>query len=161
MSPEIFSNQPYGQKSDVWALGCCVYEMATLEHAFTAGDISSLVLKIIRGHTPTPPSVNVYSAQLIELINAMLDKDAENRPTVKQLLQHPYIKEHINQLYEKTKQRCEQRTKTSTYGKTIRVLECFNLLSRERVADEIDTRQNTAINRNAFSCAKNAVFLSV
>jgi NIMA (never in mitosis gene a)-related kinase len=49
MSPEIFSNKPYGQKSDIWALGCCVYEMTTLEHAFNAKDMNSLVLKIIRG----------------------------------------------------------------------------------------------------------------
>jgi NIMA (never in mitosis gene a)-related kinase len=107
MSPEIFSNQPYGQKSDIWSLGCCVYEMATLEHAFTAGDISSLVLKVVRGQTPTLPSANVYSKPLVELINAMLDKDAENRPTAKQILQHPYIKQHISRLYNKTQERCQ------------------------------------------------------
>lgn len=107
MSPEIFSNQPYGQKSDIWALGCCVYEMATLEHAFTAGDISSLVLKVVRGQTPTLPSANAYSTQLIELINRMLDKDAEKRPTAKQMLLHPYIKQHISRLYEKTRERSQ------------------------------------------------------
>ncbi|CAM4915498.1 unnamed protein product [Rotaria socialis] len=107
MSPEIFSNQPYGQKSDIWALGCCVYEMATLEHAFKAGDISSLVLKVVRGQTPSLPSADVYSKPLIELINAMLDKDAENRPTAKQILQHPYIKQHIAHLYDKTRERCQ------------------------------------------------------
>ncbi|CAF1378776.1 unnamed protein product [Rotaria sordida] len=110
MSPEIFSNQPYGQKSDVWALGCCVYEMATLEHAFKAGDISSLVLKVVRGQTPSLPSADVYSKPLIELINAMLDKDAENRPTAKQILQHPYIKQHIIRLYDKTRERCQTYT---------------------------------------------------
>ncbi len=36
-------------QSDIWALGCCVYEMTTLEHAFNAKDMNSLVLKIIRG----------------------------------------------------------------------------------------------------------------
>jgi NIMA (never in mitosis gene a)-related kinase 1/4/5 len=107
MSPEIFSNQPYGQKSDIWSLGCCVYEMATLEHAFKAGDISSLVLKVVRGQTPTLSSADAYSKQLVELINAMLDKDAENRPTAKQILQYPYTKQHILRLYDKTKERCQ------------------------------------------------------
>jgi len=114
MSPEIFSNQPYGQKSDIWALGCCVYEMATLEHAFTAGDISSLVLKVVRGQTPTLPSANVYSKPLIELINDMLDKDAENRPTAKQILQNSYIKQHISRLYDKTRERCRSYTTITT-----------------------------------------------
>ena len=49
MSPELFSNKPYNSKSDVWALGCCVYEMTTLKHAFNAKDMTSLVLKITRG----------------------------------------------------------------------------------------------------------------
>jgi NIMA (never in mitosis gene a)-related kinase len=49
MSPELFTNKPYNSKSDVWALGCCVYEMTTLRHAFNAKDMTSLVLKITRG----------------------------------------------------------------------------------------------------------------
>jgi serine/threonine protein kinase len=49
MSPELFSNKPYNSKSDVWALGCVVYEMTTLKHAFNAKDMSSLVFKITRG----------------------------------------------------------------------------------------------------------------
>lgn len=36
-------------QSDVWALGCCVYEMATLKHAFSAKDMNALVYKILRG----------------------------------------------------------------------------------------------------------------
>ena len=39
----------YFFQSDVWALGCCVYEMATLKHAFNAKDMNSLVYKILRG----------------------------------------------------------------------------------------------------------------
>jgi len=49
MSPELFSNRPYNYKSDVWALGCCVYEMATLKHAFNARDMNALVYKILKG----------------------------------------------------------------------------------------------------------------
>lgn len=36
-------------QSDVWALGCCLYEMCTLRHAFNAKDMSSLVYKILKG----------------------------------------------------------------------------------------------------------------
>ncbi|KAF0035112.1 hypothetical protein F2P81_012870 [Scophthalmus maximus] len=49
MSPELFSNKPYNHKSDVWALGCCVYEMSTLKHAFNAKDMNSLVYRIVEG----------------------------------------------------------------------------------------------------------------
>ena len=49
MSPELFSNKPYNHKSDIWALGCCVYEMATLRPPFSAHNINSLMVKIMRG----------------------------------------------------------------------------------------------------------------
>ena len=49
MSPELFANKPYDYKSDVWALGCCVYEMATLSLAFSAKNISALMYKILQG----------------------------------------------------------------------------------------------------------------
>ena len=32
MSPELFKNQPYNHKSDIWALGCILYELCTLKH---------------------------------------------------------------------------------------------------------------------------------
>eukprot|EP00967_Tisochrysis_lutea_P132450 scaffold231189_cov18-Tisochrysis_lutea.AAC.2 len=53
MSPEVMSSQPYNFKSDMWSLGCCLYEMMSLKHAFDASDMNSLVLKIMRGqHLP-------------------------------------------------------------------------------------------------------------
>ncbi|XP_075253282.1 serine/threonine-protein kinase Nek4-like [Convolutriloba macropyga] len=49
MSPEIFQNIPYSYKSDIWSLGCILYEMTSLKHAFTAHEFSALVHKIING----------------------------------------------------------------------------------------------------------------
>ena len=42
MSPEIFKNKPYNHKSDVWALGCVLYELTTLNHAFDANSLNGL-----------------------------------------------------------------------------------------------------------------------
>lgn len=39
----------FPHQSDVWALGCCVYEMSTLKHAFNARDMNSLVYRIVEG----------------------------------------------------------------------------------------------------------------
>lgn len=101
MSPELFSNKPYNYKSDVWALGCCVYEMATLKHAFNAKDMNSLVYRIIEGKLPPMPKV--YSAELAELIRTMLSRRPEERPSVRSVLRQPYIKRHISLFLEATK----------------------------------------------------------
>ena len=37
LSPEVWENKPYDTKSDIWAMGCVLYELATLKHAFEAG----------------------------------------------------------------------------------------------------------------------------
>ena len=34
MSPEMYENKPYSDKSDIWALGCILYELCTLKRAF-------------------------------------------------------------------------------------------------------------------------------
>uniref|UniRef100_A0A8C2Z352 non-specific serine/threonine protein kinase n=1 Tax=Cyclopterus lumpus TaxID=8103 RepID=A0A8C2Z352_CYCLU len=102
MSPELFSNKPYNHKSDVWALGCCVYEMSTLKHAFNAKDMNSLVYRIVEGKLPQMPSR--YDLQLGELIQSMLCKRPEDRPDVKLILRQPYIKRQIALFLEATKE---------------------------------------------------------
>ncbi|XP_042195379.1 serine/threonine-protein kinase Nek4 isoform X2 [Callorhinchus milii] len=101
MSPELFCNRPYNYKSDVWALGCCVFEMTTLKHAFNAKDMNSLVFKIIEGKLPPVPEP--YSRQLSLLIMSMLSRRPEERPEVKAILRKPYIKSHIAVFLENTK----------------------------------------------------------
>uniref|UniRef100_A0A3B1IU06 Serine/threonine-protein kinase Nek4 n=1 Tax=Astyanax mexicanus TaxID=7994 RepID=A0A3B1IU06_ASTMX len=109
MSPELFSNKPYNYKSDVWALGCCVYEMSTLKHAFNAKDMNSLAFRIIEGKLPQMPSK--YDPQLGELIKRMLCKKPEDRPDVKHILRQPFIKQQIAIFLEATKEKTAKSRK--------------------------------------------------
>ena len=52
LSPELCEDRPYNEKSDVWALGCVLYEMCTLNHAFDGKSMCALVLKILKGKYP-------------------------------------------------------------------------------------------------------------
>lgn len=108
MSPELFSNKPYNHKSDVWALGCCLYEMCTLRHAFNAKDMSSLVYKILKGKIPPLPSN--YSSDLCAIVQSMLELEPEKRPSASRLLRHTYIKKQIALFLEGTKNRQKQKT---------------------------------------------------
>ncbi|KAK9966210.1 hypothetical protein ABG768_003333 [Culter alburnus] len=115
MSPELFSNKPYNYKSDIWALGCCVYEMATLKHAFNAKDMNSLVYRIVEGKLPQMPSK--YDPQLGELIKRMLCKKPEDRPDVKHILRQPYIKHQISMFLEATKEKTAKSRKNAVNSK--------------------------------------------
>jgi NIMA (never in mitosis gene a)-related kinase 1/4/5 len=57
MSPEVCQSKPYDYKSDVWALGCILYELATLKHAFTAENLLGLVFKIVQDKQDPIPDV--------------------------------------------------------------------------------------------------------
>ncbi|XP_067101129.1 serine/threonine-protein kinase Nek4 isoform X1 [Osmerus mordax] len=114
MSPELFSNKPYNHKSDVWALGCCVYEMSTLKHAFNAKDMNSLVYRIVEGKLPQMPSK--YDHQLGELIKSMLCRRPDDRPDVKLILRQPYIKHQIAMFLAATKQKTAKSRKKVMSG---------------------------------------------
>ena len=49
LSPELCEEKPYNEKSDIWAMGCLLYELCTFRHPFEAANQASLILKIIRG----------------------------------------------------------------------------------------------------------------
>uniref|UniRef100_A0A673H6X6 non-specific serine/threonine protein kinase n=1 Tax=Sinocyclocheilus rhinocerous TaxID=307959 RepID=A0A673H6X6_9TELE len=89
LSPEICENKPYNNKSDIWALGCVLYEMCTLKHAFEAGNMKNLVLKIIRGSYP-PVSVH-YSQDLRSLLAQLFKRNPRERPSVSAILDKPFL----------------------------------------------------------------------
>jgi hypothetical protein len=100
MSPEIMESKPYDYKSDIWSLGCVAYEMMTLKHAFDATDMSSLVLKIMRGeHLPIPTAG--FSPELRELVKSMLCKAPKGRPSTEQLLRAPLMREAVARARER------------------------------------------------------------
>lgn len=93
LSPEICENKPYNNKSDIWALGCVLYEMCTLKHAFEAGNMKNLVLKIIRGSYP-PVSVH-YSQDLRSLLAQLFKRNPRERPSVSIILDKPFLSSRI------------------------------------------------------------------
>eukprot|EP00792_Barthelona_sp_PAP020_P008624 TRINITY_DN3232_c0_g1_i2.p1 TRINITY_DN3232_c0_g1~~TRINITY_DN3232_c0_g1_i2.p1 ORF type:complete len:1197 (+),score=321.12 TRINITY_DN3232_c0_g1_i2:284-3592(+) len=91
MSPEQMNGAPYDTKSDIWALGCVLYEMCTLKPPFMANNQVALALKIQSGkYAPIAPNQG-YSVDLINLVEMMLSFSAKDRPDIKFLMDYPPI----------------------------------------------------------------------
>ncbi|XP_029065592.1 serine/threonine-protein kinase Nek3 isoform X7 [Monodon monoceros] len=70
--------------SDIWSLGCILYELCTLKHPFQANSWKSLILKICQGSMSPLPSH--YSYELQHLIKQMFKKNPSHRPSATTLL---------------------------------------------------------------------------
>ena len=66
LSPELCEEKPYNHKSDIWSLGCVLYELCTFKHPFEAKNQGSLIMKIVRGQYA--PISSKYSTDLSEMI---------------------------------------------------------------------------------------------
>nr|XP_056712694.1 serine/threonine-protein kinase Nek3 [Euleptes europaea] len=82
--PEIWENTPYNNKSDIWSLGCILYELCTLKHPFQANSWKHLILKICNGYYSPLPSH--YTYDLHYLIKQMFKKNPRNRPSASTIL---------------------------------------------------------------------------
>jgi len=94
ISPELCEGKPYNQKSDIWALGCVLYELATLKKAFEASNLPALVLKIMKGNFN--PISERYSEDFKNLVLSMLQIDPAKRPSLPQIMAQPLV---VNALF--------------------------------------------------------------
>ena len=105
MSPEICDNKPYNDKSDVWSMGCLLYEMATLKCPFDARDMRGLIIKILRG--AYPPLPRVFSPDLTHLVGKCLARNPSQRPSVNELLALPIIRKRIEKFLSEAEHAAE------------------------------------------------------
>ncbi|KFQ69464.1 Serine/threonine-protein kinase Nek5, partial [Phaethon lepturus] len=108
LSPEICENRPYNNKTDIWSLGCVLYELCTLKHPvtvltglfllfslikFEGNSLHQLVLKICRGRFhPVSPN---YSYDLRILISQLFKISPRDRPSINSILRKPFLQKLI------------------------------------------------------------------
>ena len=92
-SPEVWKDKPYDHKSDVWSLGCVLYEMITLRPPFRAKDMEGLFNKVCKGQYSRIP--DRFSEDLFKIVQYLLQVNSIQRPSCEQILQHPIILKRI------------------------------------------------------------------
>ena len=135
LSPEMCQDMPYNQKSDVWALGCILYELCTFRHPFNATNQGALIIKILNANPE--PIFNCYSSQLQYLVNQILEKNYEKRPNCWDLLNNPIIVEKAKQF--------------SLYQDILDIFSYNNIITQNDYNRIVNISKNK-INRNNLDC---------
>lgn len=135
MSPELVKNRPYDYKSDVWALGCVLYELTTLKHAFDANSLNGLAGKIVRGKYPPIPFQ--YSKELRQLIAKMLNGSPSSRPDLQSILKMPFLRRSIRRYVRSVIQYHEEGTCSDKSFDNLK--EQLDMLGQGHIIEEIKT----------------------
>lgn len=93
LSPELCSSNSYGKKTDIWMLGCLLYELCTLEKPFTGENITIIINKILN-EEPKPISI-FYSPLIQKLVRILLYKNPNQRPTIDDILEMKEFKTDV------------------------------------------------------------------
>lgn len=96
-SPEVWKDKPYDAKSDVWSLGCILYEMAALKPPFRADTMEGLYKRVIKGvHDRIP---NCYSQDLSNIISLMLQVKPNQRISCDAILSLPFVQKRFSEQF--------------------------------------------------------------
>ena len=123
-SPEVWEEKPYDNKSDVWSLGCVIYEMITLRPPFQAKSMEELYKKVMRGIYPRIS--NKFSEDLSDAIKLMIQVESGARPNCEELLKMPMISKRI-EFFNENKDLDIIEEQSDPINKNIQLLKTINI----------------------------------
>ena len=103
-SPEVWKDLKYNNKSDIWSLGCVLYESIALRPPFRAKDMEELYEKVIAGlYDPIPKN---YSKDLSFLLKHLLNTNPTMRPSCSEILNFESVKRHAFAMRDSSSSAC-------------------------------------------------------
>ncbi|XP_038617165.1 serine/threonine-protein kinase Nek2 [Tachyglossus aculeatus] len=128
MSPEQMNRMSYNEKSDIWSLGCLLYELCALMPPFTAFNQKELAEKIREGKFRRIP--HRYSDQLSDVLTKMLNLKDYFRPSVEEILESPLIADFVGEEQRKNPEKKGRRS-----GEPERLQNSGSLLAEQKLKE--------------------------
>ncbi|KAG7222721.1 hypothetical protein INR49_026330 [Caranx melampygus] len=111
MSPEQINRMSYNEKSDIWSLGCLLYELCALSPPFTAYNQKQLAERIREGKFRRIPYR--YSEELNSLLSKMLNLKDYLRPSVESILQSSLLADAVAEEQRRAEARLRRKSADS------------------------------------------------
>ncbi|XP_045682133.1 mitogen-activated protein kinase kinase kinase 19 isoform X4 [Phyllostomus hastatus] len=92
MAPEVINESGYGRKSDIWSIGCTVFEMATGKPPLASMGRMAAMFYIGAHRGLMPPLPEHFSENAADFVRVCLTRDQHERPSAVQLLKHSFLK---------------------------------------------------------------------
>ncbi|XP_035828667.1 uncharacterized protein LOC101859978 [Aplysia californica] len=102
MAPEVVNETGHGKKSDIWSIGCTVFEMATRKPPWADMNPMAAIFAIGSADRPVPSLPEKFSLEARDFISECLTRDQEKRPSASQLLDHLFITRRNSRRNSKT-----------------------------------------------------------
>ncbi|XP_027957120.1 mitogen-activated protein kinase kinase kinase 19 isoform X5 [Eumetopias jubatus] len=91
MAPEVINESGYGRKSDIWSIGCTVFEMATGKPPLASMDRMAAMFYIGAHRGLMPPLPEHFLENAVDFVRVCLTRDQHERPSAAQLLKHSFL----------------------------------------------------------------------
>ena len=112
-APEVWMERPYGLKSDIWSLGCVLYEMITLKCPFREDNMVKLYNKVLVGEYKDIP--NNFSDELKWILKQMINTEINNRFSCYDILNCKFINNIISEEKKNLKKKCSSEKRINEY----------------------------------------------
>ncbi|KIY47270.1 kinase-like protein, partial [Fistulina hepatica ATCC 64428] len=147
MSPELMQEKAYDSKSDIWSLGCLIYELCALKPPFHEAKTHSELNILIRNGR-IPPLPRCYSQALTSVIKSMLNLNPAMRPSVAQLLQNERL-----ELAYKIREAEKLFSTVKAHKANLQVKE-QELLARQAAVEQRERQYEAVVSQNGNEIAQ-------
>ena len=141
-SPEVWNDKPYSYKSDLWSIGCVIYELCALRPPFKGKDLDELYVNVCKGKVERIKKI--YSDKLWKMILMLLQVDVNKRVNCDQFLNHPMIVQKIKEMQMKDSEYNDlEENKISKDGY---LLNTINFKDLKEIKSQLPTKKNYGSN---------------